>query len=186
MPANCDKPRNFGRIRSSSQSAAVLHDALWGHDFDVPYTRCRPTSRHARSRVLVHHAQSDRRHARRARSPRATTGCQNLPTILNSTEYQGGSTAIFITWDEGAAEHQRQLCCQYDRRELPGGHIVDQPEHGAGNELCDAVQPLLAAGYGRAVAWPAEAWSGREQHDDDGRVQPLIRVGRPGRLAAGP
>jgi hypothetical protein len=25
----------------------------------------------------------------------------NLPTILNSSEYTGGSTAVFITWDEG-------------------------------------------------------------------------------------
>jgi phospholipase C len=25
----------------------------------------------------------------------------NLPTILNSSEYQSGSTAVFITWDEG-------------------------------------------------------------------------------------
>jgi hypothetical protein len=25
----------------------------------------------------------------------------NLPTILNSSEYKGGSTVIFITWDEG-------------------------------------------------------------------------------------
>jgi len=26
---------------------------------------------------------------------------KNLPTILNSTEYKHGSTAIFVTWDEG-------------------------------------------------------------------------------------
>jgi len=26
---------------------------------------------------------------------------KNLPTILNSSEYTGGSTAVFITWDEG-------------------------------------------------------------------------------------
>ena len=25
----------------------------------------------------------------------------NLPTIFNSTEYQSGSTAVFVTWDEG-------------------------------------------------------------------------------------
>jgi phosphatidylinositol-3-phosphatase len=25
----------------------------------------------------------------------------NLPTILNSSEYQSGTTAVFLTWDEG-------------------------------------------------------------------------------------
>jgi len=30
---------------------------------------------------------------------------RNLPTILNSAEYKNGSTAIFITWDEGEGGH---------------------------------------------------------------------------------
>ncbi len=30
---------------------------------------------------------------------------RNLPVMLNSAEYKGGSTAIFITWDEGEGGH---------------------------------------------------------------------------------
>ena len=35
---------------------------------------------------------------------------QNLPTILNSTEYTSGTTAIFITWDEGSGGSTRENC----------------------------------------------------------------------------
>ena len=34
----------------------------------------------------------------------------NLPTILNSPEYQNGSTAVFITWDEGTGGRNGEDC----------------------------------------------------------------------------
>ena len=34
----------------------------------------------------------------------------NLPTILNSPEYSGGSTAVFITWDEGTGGKTGEDC----------------------------------------------------------------------------
>ena len=34
----------------------------------------------------------------------------NLPTILNSTEYQAGNTAVFITWDEGTGGKTGEDC----------------------------------------------------------------------------
>jgi phospholipase C len=34
----------------------------------------------------------------------------NLPTILNSPEYQGGTTAVFITWDEGTGGKTGEDC----------------------------------------------------------------------------
>jgi phospholipase C len=34
----------------------------------------------------------------------------NLPTILNSSEYTDGSTAIFITWDEGSGGYPIEDC----------------------------------------------------------------------------
>ncbi|HEY2080696.1 MAG TPA: alkaline phosphatase family protein [Streptosporangiaceae bacterium] len=34
----------------------------------------------------------------------------NLPVILNSPEYQDGSTAVFITWDEGTAGKNGEAC----------------------------------------------------------------------------
>jgi phosphatidylinositol-3-phosphatase len=34
----------------------------------------------------------------------------NLPTILNSAAYQGGSTAVFITWDEGSGGSTVESC----------------------------------------------------------------------------
>src|SRR5260370_25241595 len=34
----------------------------------------------------------------------------NLPTILNSPEYQSGTTAVFITWDEGTGGKTGEDC----------------------------------------------------------------------------
>jgi phospholipase C len=34
----------------------------------------------------------------------------NLPTILNSPEYQSGNTAVFITWDEGTGDKTGEDC----------------------------------------------------------------------------
>jgi hypothetical protein len=34
----------------------------------------------------------------------------NLPTILNSSEYTNGSTAVFITWDEGSGGSDGESC----------------------------------------------------------------------------
>jgi len=34
----------------------------------------------------------------------------NLPVILNSTEYKSGTTAVFITWDEGAGGKSGENC----------------------------------------------------------------------------
>jgi phospholipase C len=34
----------------------------------------------------------------------------HLPTILNSPEYRGGSTAVFITWDEGSGGYPIEDC----------------------------------------------------------------------------
>src|SRR5215470_10627385 len=34
----------------------------------------------------------------------------NLPTILNSSQYQSGTTAVFITWDEGAGGKTGENC----------------------------------------------------------------------------
>ncbi len=34
----------------------------------------------------------------------------NLPTILNSAAYQGGHTAVFITWDEGSGGSAEKSC----------------------------------------------------------------------------
>jgi phosphatidylinositol-3-phosphatase len=34
----------------------------------------------------------------------------NLPVILNSAEYQSGTTAVFITWDEGAGGKSGENC----------------------------------------------------------------------------
>jgi hypothetical protein len=34
----------------------------------------------------------------------------NLPAILNSAPYQAGTTAVFITWDEGAGGYPVEDC----------------------------------------------------------------------------
>ncbi len=46
-----------------------------------------------------------------ARSPRATAGCPaTSPAILNSSEYLSGTTAVFITWDEGTGGSTSESC----------------------------------------------------------------------------
>ena len=55
----------------------------------------------------------------------------SLPAILNSSEYRAGTTAVFITWDEGSGGHPIEDCdaTAVDRHQLPGDHDRDQPEH---------------------------------------------------------
>lgn len=47
----------------------------------------------------------------------------NLPTILNSPEYQDGSTAVFITWDEG--EGGTSNLCATNTTDI-GCHVVTE------------------------------------------------------------
>jgi phospholipase C len=110
MPSNCDK--------SNSGEYAVRHNpppyftSLSGcSTFDVPYTQLAtdlsagtlPTFSFVTPNLIddMHDgtvAQGD------------SWLSSNLPTILNSSEYTSGSTAVFITWDEGTGGSSGENC----------------------------------------------------------------------------
>jgi hypothetical protein len=101
MPSNCD--------RSNSGEYAVRHDpppyytTLSGCSTkDVPYTQL--ASDLANNTLpafsFITPDLIDDMHDGTI-SDGDTWLANNLPTILNSSEYQGGNTAVFVTWDEG-------------------------------------------------------------------------------------
>ena len=110
MPSNCDK--------SSSGEYAVRHNpppyftSLSGcSTFDVPYTQLAsdlsagtlPAFSFVTPNLIddMHDgtiAQGD------------SWLSSNLPTILNSSEYQSGTTAVFLTWDEGSGGSSGEDC----------------------------------------------------------------------------
>jgi phospholipase C len=110
MPSNCDK--------SSSGEYAVRHNpppyftSLSGcSTFDVPYTQLAsdlsagtlPAFSFVTPNLIddMHDgtiAQGD------------SWLSSNLPTILNSSQYQNGTTAVFLTWDEGSGGSSGEDC----------------------------------------------------------------------------
>ncbi|HZP51730.1 alkaline phosphatase family protein [Actinocrinis sp.] len=110
MPSNCDK--------SNSGEYAVRHNpppyftSLSGcSTFDVPYTQLAsdlsagtlPAFSFVTPNLIddMHDgtiAQGD------------SWLSSNLPTILNSAEYQSGTTAVFLTWDEGSGGSSGEDC----------------------------------------------------------------------------
>jgi hypothetical protein len=110
MPSNCDK--------SNSGEYAVRHNpppyftSLSGcSSFDVPYTQLAsdlsagtlPAFSFVTPNLIddMHDgtiAQGD------------SWLSSNLPTILNSSEYQSGTTAVFLTWDEGSGGSSGEDC----------------------------------------------------------------------------
>ena len=71
MPSNCD-PVNSGEYAVRHNPPPYFTTLQGCSTFDVPYT----------------HLAAD-------------LAGNNLPVIFNSPEYQNGSTAVFVTWDEG-------------------------------------------------------------------------------------
>lgn len=56
----------------------------------------------------------------------------NLPTILNSPEYTGGSTAVFVTWDEGTGGSTGENCVSSTDNSCDVATIVLSPSTPAG------------------------------------------------------
>ena len=110
MPSNC-APANSGEY-------AVRHDpppyytALAGcSTFDVPYSQL-ATDLSSNSlpafSFITPNLISDMHDGTIADGD--TWLANNLPTILNSAEYTSGSTAVFITWDEGSGGKNGESC----------------------------------------------------------------------------
>jgi hypothetical protein len=101
MPSNCDK--------TNSGEYAVRHNPppyftrLGGcATFDVPYTQLAldlSAGRLPAFSFITPNLINDMHDGTVAQGDKWLAA--NLPTILNSPEYTSGSTAVFITWDEG-------------------------------------------------------------------------------------
>ena len=110
MPSNCDK--------SNSGEYAVRHNpppyytTLSGcATFDVPYTQLSAdlaAGTLPAFSFVTPNLIDDMHDGTIADGD--TWLSNNLPTILNSSEYQSGSTAIFITWDEGSGGSTSENC----------------------------------------------------------------------------
>ncbi len=110
MPSNCDKA-NSGEYAVRHNPPPYFTTLSGCTTFDVPYTKLSadlaagtlPAFSFVTPNLIddMHDgtiAQGD------------TWLSSNLPAILNSTEYQSGTTAIFITWDEGSGGSTSESC----------------------------------------------------------------------------
>jgi phospholipase C len=110
MPSNCDK--------SNSGEYAVRHNPLpyftslsGCSTFDVPYTQL--ASDLAAGKLpafsfVTPNLIDDMHDGTIAQGDSWLSS--NLPKILNSSEYQSGTTAVFITWDEGSGGSTGENC----------------------------------------------------------------------------
>jgi phosphatidylinositol-3-phosphatase len=110
MPSNCDK--------SNSGEYAVRHNpppyftALSGcATFDVPYTQLATdlANNALPAFSFVTPNLIDDMHDGTIADGDSWLS-SNLPTILNSSEYTSGTTAVFITWDEGTGGSTGENC----------------------------------------------------------------------------
>ena len=89
---------------------------------------------------------------------------RNLPTILNSAEYKNGSTAIFVTWDEGEGGHYAKgEHCAANTSDV-SCHIatlVISPSTKKGARSGTRFSHYLPARYHRAAPPPVQAGAGR-------------------------
>ncbi|HLK01696.1 MAG TPA: alkaline phosphatase family protein [Streptosporangiaceae bacterium] len=101
MPSSCDRS-NAGTY-AARHNPATYYTTLRGcTSSDVPYSRLASDLAHNQLPAFSFITPNliDDMHNGTI-SDGSTWLSRNLPTILSSPEYRGGSTAVFITWDEG-------------------------------------------------------------------------------------
>ena len=76
----------------------------------------------------------------------------NLPTILTSREYTSGSTAVFITWDEGEGGTATE--CATNKTDV----AAPAPGPARGRRRCSTTTPCSAP---RSSCWACPPWAGR-------------------------
>jgi len=85
--------------------AATGRAGIWPSDWLPTAGRCPNVPAKLAARAKVYSRGYGSRTTRTTRPRSAADGdnwlAANLPTIFNSPEYQDGSTAVFLTWDEG-------------------------------------------------------------------------------------
>ena len=101
-----------------------------------------------------------------------------VPRIIHSSAYQGGGTAIFITWDEGwepnLDDHNHESCVgRTTDKLLPRGDDRDQPVHAAWHPVGNVLQPLLAAEDRRDAARDSRHVGPRARHSTIALMDPF-------------
>jgi hypothetical protein len=110
MPSNCDKS-NSGEY-AERHNPPLYYTSLSGcASRDVPYSQL--ASDLARNALpafsfITPNLIDDMHDGTIAQGD--TWLARNLPTILNSPEYRAGTTAVFITWDEGSGGYPIEDC----------------------------------------------------------------------------
>jgi phospholipase C len=110
MPANCS-PANSGEYAVRHNPPPYYTTLAGCSSFDVPYTQLASdlTSGTLPAFSFITPNLIDDMHDGTIANG-DTWLANNLPTILNSSEYQSGTTAVFITWDEGAGGKSGEAC----------------------------------------------------------------------------
>jgi hypothetical protein len=110
MPANCD-PANSGEYAVRHNPPPYYTTLTGCSSLDVPYTQLAGDLTNGTPPAfsfITPNLIDDMHDGTIADGD--TWLVSNLPTILNSPEYQNGTTAIFITWDEGAGGKTGESC----------------------------------------------------------------------------
>ena len=105
MPKNCDRS-NSGNYAVRHNPAAYYTTLHSCSSSDVPYSHLASDLKNNKLPAfsfITPNLIDDMHNGTTADGNKWLS--RNLPTILNSAEYKNGSTAIFITWDEGEGGH---------------------------------------------------------------------------------
>jgi hypothetical protein len=110
MPSNC-APSNSGECAVRHNPPPYDSTLTGCANFDVPYTQLATdlTANALPAFSFVTPNLIDDTHDGTI-ADGETWLSNNLPTILSSPEYQNGSTAVFITWDEGTGGKTGEDC----------------------------------------------------------------------------
>jgi phospholipase C len=110
MPANC-APANSGEYAVRHNPPPYYTSLTGCATFDVPYTQLATdlTGNALPAFSFITPNLIDDMHDGTI-ADGDTWLASNLPTILNSPEYTSGSTAVFITWDEGTGGKTGENC----------------------------------------------------------------------------
>jgi phosphatidylinositol-3-phosphatase len=110
MPSNCDKS-DSGEY-AVSHNPAVYYTSLSGcASHDVPYTQLATDlagSALPAFSFITPNLVDDMHNGTVAQGDAWLA--KNLPVILNSKQYQAGTTAVFVTWDEGSGGYPIEDC----------------------------------------------------------------------------
>ena len=110
MPSNCDS--SDSGAYSVSHNPAAYYTSLSGcASRDVPYTQLATDLAHnalPAFSFITPNLNDDMHNGTIAQGDAWLA--KNLPVILNSKPYQAGTTAVFITWDEGSGGYPIEDC----------------------------------------------------------------------------